>query len=139
MGRVLTAGIAGLLLIAAVIVVSTRESRAQVPVADGNMILLTNSDGNQDTVVVFHKPSCAFLVYGHTGNGLSLVKIRKIEADLKLAELVDEVKYSRNGYSVEYVKEQYAKLHKRVAGRAPVAASGPVAPAGAAAPAPKGP
>jgi hypothetical protein len=136
MWRGLSVAVAALLLIAAVLVVSMRESKAQVPVADGKMILLTSSDGNQDTVVVYHRASSAFLVYGHTGNGLSLLKIRKLETDFKLAGLVDEIKHSRNGYPVEYVKGQYAKLKKKAVKRSPVA---PACPATPAAPAKKGP
>lgn len=135
MWKGLSVAIAGMLLVAAVLIVSMRESRAQVPVADGNMILLTSSDGSQDTVIVYHKPSSAFLVYGHTGNGLSLVKIRKLETDFELAGLVAEVDYARNGYSVEYVKKQLARLKKRIGGRTPAAPAIPAAPVGPAAPA----
>jgi hypothetical protein len=103
------------LVVAAVLIVSMTESRAQVPVADGKLILLTSSDGTQDTIVVYHKASGAFLVYGHTPQGLSLVKIRKLETDFKLAELVDEVPYSRKGYHTDFVKKEYARLN-RIAG-----------------------
>ncbi len=134
MRKGLSVAIAGLLLTAAVLVVSMKESKAQVPVTDGNLILLTSSDGNQDTVIVYHKPSSAFLVYGHTGDGLSLVKIRKLEADFELAGLVAEVDYARNGYSVEYIKKQLDKLKRRAASRTPATPVSPATSAGPAAP-----
>jgi hypothetical protein len=115
-------GIAGVMLVAAVLIVSMTESGAQVPVADGKLILLTSSDGNQDTVVVYHRQNSAFLVYGHTPEGLSLVKIRKLDADFELAGLVDEVPYSRKGYSPSFVKKELARLKKMLAASAP---SGP--------------
>ena len=57
MERRLVIGIAGLMLVAAVLIASMTESKAQVPVADGKLVLLTSSDGNQDTVVVYHSQS----------------------------------------------------------------------------------
>ena len=106
MEKRLMVGVGGLLAIVAVIIVCMTESEAHVPVTDGYVILLTSSDGDQDSIVIYHKPSSSFLVYGHTSRGLSLMKIRKLKADFELAELMDDVPYSRKGYSVEYVKKE---------------------------------
>ncbi len=91
------------------------RAEAQVAVSDDRLIILTSTYDAQEKIIVYHKETSSYLMYGHTTNGLQLQQIRKLAKDFELAGKVKEVPYSRKGYTPDKVTQELKKLDKRTA------------------------
>jgi len=93
------------------------EDDRDVPAAKaGDIVLLPIEVGTRDQVVVYHKGSQSFLVYGVTNRSdftMRLLQIRRLENDLKLAEVVKELPYEHEGYTPAQVKSLLEKSPKK--------------------------
>ena len=90
------------------------RAEAQVAVSDDGLIILTTTYDSQDKIVVYHKETSSFLMYGHTAKGLQLQQIRKLAKDFEFAATVKEVPYSRKGYTPDKVSKALKDMDKRI-------------------------
>ena len=80
----------------------------------GDIVLMTLQ--KTDTIVLYHKPSQAFLFYGYPSlktrnEGMKLMQIRTLRNDLilagKLSDLETELEWKESGYSVKETKKKF--------------------------------
>ncbi len=97
---------------------------AQMLVDGGDVVIMditkVRSDGTNQTeeILVYHKASKAFLLYGYsstTGRGVQLLQIRRLDNDFGLAEALvkkrpeeQDLEYDKKGYNLTSV---YVKLN----------------------------
>jgi hypothetical protein len=106
-------GILGILFASLLLCIEATASEA--PVSTEHIIILTVSDGDQDRIVVYHKASRSFLLYGHTAtkdSPLQLLQIRRLSNDFSLAGQIEDLDYSRKGYSSKRVVELLDNLQR---------------------------
>jgi hypothetical protein len=96
--------------------ICSKPAAAQTPVYTEHVIVLTVSDGDQDRIVMYHKPSRSLLLYGHTttkDSPMQLLQIRRLDNDFSLAVQITGLDYSREGYSPKIVRELLDELKKQ--------------------------
>lgn len=107
----------GTVCLALTFVTAEEDGDRDVPaVKAGDIVLLPVEVGTRDQVVVYHKGSQSFLVYGVTNRSdftMRLLQIRRLEDDLKLAEVVKELPYEHEGYTSAEVKALLDKSPKK--------------------------
>ena len=75
-----------------------------------------NQQTKNNEIIVYHKPSNSFLVYGYsdtTKKGLQLLNIRRLEHDFIFAEKIeDRLDYKKDGYDAKEMKRRGSKSVK---------------------------
>ena len=107
-------GILGIVL--ACLFVSHMGSAAEFPLLAEDVVILTIKDGNQDRIVVYHKATRSFLLYGNSSakdSGLQLLQIRTLNNDFSLAAKIMDLDYRKTGYNSKDVDELLDKLLRK--------------------------
>ncbi len=112
------------LLLSSVVIVGSlflfnEKASAQEGIVLGDVAIMRNY--NQQThnleIIVYHKPSNAFLLYGYSGKqqykGLQLLHVRRLEADFIFAERKKDkiLDYDKDGYSTKEIKQFIERKH----------------------------
>ena len=96
------------------------KASAQDGLVLGDVAIMRN--WNQKThnleIVVYHKPSNSFLLYGYSGTeykGLQLLHVRRLEDDFIFAEMKKDkiLDYDRDGYSTKEIKRLVGKIKEK--------------------------
>jgi hypothetical protein len=107
-----------ILVISLVVVVGSlflfnEKAAAQSAVAIGDIAIMHsyNEATSNLEIIVYHKPSNSFLLYGYSskaskvGKGLQLLHIRRLENDFAFAEKTKKkLEYRKDGYDVDRIK-----------------------------------
>ena len=93
---------------------------AQQGIVLGDVAIMRNY--NQKThnleIIVYHKPSNSFLLYGYSADriykGLQLLHVRRLEDDFIFAEKTDKIlDYDKDGYSTNEMKRLIGKIKEK--------------------------
>lgn len=89
------------------------KAAAEAAVAIGDIAIMHsyNEQAGSLEIVVYHKPSNSFLLYGYSSKairaskGLQLLHIRRLENDFAFAEKTEKkLEYKKDGYDVDRIK-----------------------------------
>ena len=113
-----------ILVISLVVVVGSmflfnEKASAQQGMVLGDVAIMRNYNEKADKleIIVYHKPSNSFLVYGYSSKeheGLRLLGLRRLEQDFLFAEKRKdkELDYKKDGYSTNEMKFHTSKIKK---------------------------
>ncbi len=105
-----------ILVISLVVVVGSlflfnEKAAVQAAVAIGDIAIMHSYNEKTDNleIIVYHKPSNSFLLYGYSSKkskGLQLLHIRRLEYDFAFAEKTKKkLDYKRDGYEIDRIKD----------------------------------
>ncbi len=111
--------IMNILIICLVVVVGSlflfnEKAAARSAVAVGDIAIMHSYNEKTDNleIIVYHKPSNSFLIYGYSSKtikaskGLQLLHIRRLENDFAFAEKTKKkLEYKRDGYDIDRIKD----------------------------------
>lgn len=103
-----------LVVIAVSLFLFDEKTSAQVAIDGGDVVIMNVRKGYDaaDDILVYHKSSKSFLLYGYSGSkgkGLQLLQVRNLVNDFDLAEGKKgklELKFKKNGYEPSTIKSK---------------------------------